>query len=275
MKRPAGNVYAEQLRVLNRYYHALITRLAEEIREKQTDFANPLLGEAESLLEKHARALADFWTVYRAPEPHGEMLFQRRLVSLQRGQYLCFRCRKIVRKKDGTCPRCGWSWEKGASRRSLPSGGRVTEPAQRALQAASEHARQLGWPVVEPEHLLLALAEEGRGVAAKALADAGIDFATLASRLPPRGPGGLRGGRTALSNGTEQVLEDAWAESRQRASKNYLNTGHLLLAITRAHGGDTGAACPVCCRSTWKHYAARLRCSSTLKFSDRTQLLHA
>jgi ATP-dependent Clp protease ATP-binding subunit ClpA len=42
---------------------------------------------------------------------------------------------------------------------------RVTEPAQRAVRSAKQEAGRLGHDRVGAEHLLLALAREGEGIA--------------------------------------------------------------------------------------------------------------
>ena len=53
--------------------------------------------------------------------------------------------------------------------------GRFTERAQKVIAYAQEEARRLNHNVVGTEHLLLGLIREGEGVAAKALANLGID----------------------------------------------------------------------------------------------------
>jgi hypothetical protein len=231
MKQPRGNQYRACLRVLDRYYRALVAQAAEEVLEKRDQFAVPLLGEGESVLEKYARALQDFAQVYHALKAQGEALYQRKLAHLKPGQYLCFRCRRVIRKEGFACPHCGWSWE-GRGRAAAPLIGALTEAARWALEAAGGHARRLRRAAVEPEHVLLALAEQGRGVAAQVLAGLGLDFATLAARVGGPSPAAEPppGGRPLPHSGaTEQLLADAWAECRQR-EQGPLNTGHLLLA---------------------------------------------
>ena len=53
---------------------------------------------------------------------------------------------------------------------------RFTEKAQKVVFYAQEEAKNLGYPVIGTEHLLLGLLREGEGVGAKALIALGIDL---------------------------------------------------------------------------------------------------
>jgi len=55
----------------------------------------------------------------------------------------------------------------------------VSPRAQRAIDRASEEATALGAVEAEPEHLLLALAQDEDGVAARVLEVFGIDYASI------------------------------------------------------------------------------------------------
>jgi hypothetical protein len=238
MNQPEGNEYADVLEILSRSYRALLAQLAEEIREKSDDFDNPLFGGPEGLLEKYAWPINHFSSVYGALRAEGEALFQKKVVCLADGQFLCFSCRAVISKSDTNCPKCGWSWRGQESGRWLPSEQRMTERAQRVLSLAGDHARRLRAARVEVEHLLLALAQEEQGTAARALAEMGIDYATLEGRITAAGPqvgAALERRHVPLGDVAEQVMADAWGECRQLEA-GQLGTGHLLLAMTRLLG---------------------------------------
>ena len=76
---------------------------------------------------------------------------------------------------------------------------RFTEKAKMALNAAQEAAAELGHSYVGSEHLLLGLAREGSGVAARVLRDAGLTSDSIAAliektRWPRRGRRSARSG---------------------------------------------------------------------------------
>ncbi len=54
-----------------------------------------------------------------------------------------------------------------------------TERGKRIIQIAHHEALKMGHSMVEPEHLLLGLAQEGGGVASRALAELGVDAGEL------------------------------------------------------------------------------------------------
>jgi ATP-dependent Clp protease ATP-binding subunit ClpA len=58
-----------------------------------------------------------------------------------------------------------------------------TEEARTAVRLAQEEARGLRHPSIGTEHILLALLEEGRGPAARALRDHGLVAADLRRRV--------------------------------------------------------------------------------------------
>src|SRR5262249_5604977 len=109
---PSGNEYAEVLAILNRYYHNLVAKLAEEVLEKRDDFDYPLLSNAEGVIEKYAHLINHCNTIYRALKSQGQALFQGKLVWLKEDEYLCFSCRAVMQKNATSCLKCGWSWER-------------------------------------------------------------------------------------------------------------------------------------------------------------------
>lgn len=56
-----------------------------------------------------------------------------------------------------------------------PDGLPYTSRAHKSLELAIDAAKELGGAEVGPEHLLIGLCDEGKGIAAQILADAGID----------------------------------------------------------------------------------------------------
>ena len=61
--------------------------------------------------------------------------------------------------------------------------GKFTQRAQKVIAYAQEEARRLKHNVVGTEHLLLGLIREGEGVAARALANLGIDANKVRSQV--------------------------------------------------------------------------------------------
>src|SRR4051794_3095798 len=79
----------------------------------------------------------------------------------------------------------------GKRRRSLGWGGsdgreRLTPRVRRVLAMAEDEATGLRHAEVGTEHVLIALLREGRGLAARALAELGIESAELAQRVRAR-----------------------------------------------------------------------------------------
>jgi uncharacterized protein (TIGR03435 family) len=112
---------------------------------------------------------------------------------------------------------------------------RYTERARRVLFFARYEAGRAGSPVVEPEHLLLALIREGKGLSARIFKRACVSADEVRRAIESRT---IR--REAISSGddlplsasTEQVLEFAAQES-DRLLHNYVSTEHLLLGVFR------------------------------------------
>jgi ATP-dependent Clp protease ATP-binding subunit ClpC len=110
---------------------------------------------------------------------------------------------------------------------------RMTDRSRRVLGLGARIARHLGHAAVDPEHLLLALADEGHGVAAHVLQNLGADRLALRQEFDARIPPGLhRSVRTVpLAEATERILDRALDEAR-RLNHNYIGTEHLVIALT-------------------------------------------
>ena len=113
-----------------------------------------------------------------------------------------------------------------------------TERAQAALRLAQESSAELGHGYVGSEHLLLGLAREGRGVAARVLAGQGLDGETLKSSIARMVGVGAPGGRPSqgLTPRCKRVIELSLSEAARMGS-SYVGTEHLLMGILREGDG--------------------------------------
>lgn len=123
---------------------------------------------------------------------------------------------------------------------------RFTSDARRAVIRAQEAAARLGAEQVEPEHLLLALAE-GCSPAARAIAEAGLDPDTIAAAIeadlvamleivgvPPSvvesAPARPRADRPGFGPQSKHALEHALREALRRRDRR-LGPEHVLLGV--------------------------------------------
>ena len=107
-----------------------------------------------------------------------------------------------------------------------------TDGARRTLILAQEEARSLHASSIGPEHLLLGLAREGQGIAAKALSDCGADYDRVRQIVEghPRGQAVRGSDPEPFSPSTMSVMERALQISWAQAD-GALDTGHLLVAL--------------------------------------------
>jgi ATP-dependent Clp protease ATP-binding subunit ClpA len=118
---------------------------------------------------------------------------------------------------------------------------RFTDRARHVLVLATENARLLGHDRLGTEHLLLGLVHEHDGVAARALADLGIELDTARAavvELLGRGPGSPEGS-PALTPRAKKMLELSLREALQ-TGHDYIGPEHLLLGLVR-EGEGAGA----------------------------------
>jgi ATP-dependent Clp protease ATP-binding subunit ClpB len=120
---------------------------------------------------------------------------------------------------------------------------KYTEKAREAVAAAIELARQSNNPQVEPEHLLVALAEQADGIVPELLRKMNVDAA-----------GVVRGGRELLKKlsqaygGSEPgmsprfklVTDQAQAEA-DRMKDDFVSTEHLFIAVADESGRSPSA----------------------------------
>ncbi|MFQ5997179.1 MAG: ATP-dependent Clp protease ATP-binding subunit [Dehalococcoidales bacterium] len=115
---------------------------------------------------------------------------------------------------------------------------KFSERARRVLTIAQEEARQLNHSYIGTEHILLGLAREEEGVAAKVLTNLGVSLNKVRSAVEfISGRGEQTGtGETGLTPRAKRVIELAIDEARQ-LGHNYIGTEHLLLGLLREGEG--------------------------------------
>ncbi|MBQ9904040.1 MAG: ATP-dependent Clp protease ATP-binding subunit [Synergistaceae bacterium] len=117
-----------------------------------------------------------------------------------------------------------------------------TERAKRVIQLAHQEATNMGHTMVEPEHLLIGLLNEGGGVACQALEELGVDPENLADHIRDL----IGKSQDILAKPTDlpmsprmkRALDLAMVEAR-KMGVNYVDTEHILLGIL---GDDSGLA---------------------------------
>jgi predicted metal-dependent hydrolase len=115
---------------------------------------------------------------------------------------------------------------------------RFTDRARRVMVLAQEETRLLNHNYIGTEHLLLGLAHEGQGGAAKALESLGIRLEALRSQVQEvvgRGQAAPRG-HIPFTPRAEKVLELSLREALQ-LGHSYIGTEHLLLGLIREGEG--------------------------------------
>jgi ATP-dependent Clp protease ATP-binding subunit ClpA len=115
---------------------------------------------------------------------------------------------------------------------------RFTDRARRVVVLAQEEARLLNHNYIGTEHLLLGLAHEGQGVAAKALESLGISLEAVRAQVEGiigRGDSAPTG-HIPFTPRAKKVLELSLRESKQ-LGHNYIGTEHILLGLLREGEG--------------------------------------
>ncbi len=129
----------------------------------------------------------------------------------------------------------------GAERPMDPAEGfsRFTARAGKVVVAAQEQARAAGAVEVSTAHLVLGLAAEPDGIAARVLVGQGVDLArlreTVAATLPPAS-GAAVPALIPFDDGAKAVLEGTFRVAL-RLGHNYVGTEHLLLAVLEHEAG--------------------------------------
>ena len=114
---------------------------------------------------------------------------------------------------------------------------RLTQKSQEALHDAQSKALRFGHTEVDGEHLLLALLDQGDGIAPRLLARAGADPDRLKAALEaellrrPRVSGpGVSPGQVSITQRLSRVL-DAAEQEAGRLKDEYVSVEHLLAAL--------------------------------------------
>jgi ATP-dependent Clp protease ATP-binding subunit ClpB len=120
---------------------------------------------------------------------------------------------------------------------------KYTEKAQESVMAAQQLAEQMNHAQIEPEHLLLALAEQQDGIVPELLRKMGADPKPFAAALREdlsRQPQAYGGSQPSLSPRMRKATDAAQAEAG-RLKDEFVSTEHLLLGIV-SEGGKSIAA---------------------------------
>ncbi len=115
---------------------------------------------------------------------------------------------------------------------------KFTERARRVLTLAQEEAQRFNHNYIGTEHLLLGLVREGDGVAAKVLANLGVELNKVRSAVEfiiGRGDRTVLG-EIGLTPRAKKVIELAVDEAR-RLNHHYIGTEHVLLGLVREGEG--------------------------------------
>ena len=115
---------------------------------------------------------------------------------------------------------------------------KFTERARRVLSLAQEEAQRFNHNYIGTEHLLLGLVREGDGLAAKVLANLGVELNKVRSAVEfiiGRGDRPISG-EVGLTPRAKKVIELAVDEAR-RLNHHYIGTEHLLLGLVREGEG--------------------------------------
>ena len=116
---------------------------------------------------------------------------------------------------------------------------RLTEKSQSALVAAQGTAERNGHPQIEPEHLLLALLEQGDGVVPQVLGKLNVAVGVLVQQTSAelnRLPRAAGGAAPTIGARLRKVLVGAHDELTQFGD-TYVSTEHLLLSLVERGAG--------------------------------------
>ncbi len=117
---------------------------------------------------------------------------------------------------------------------------RFTDRARRFRQAQQHEARELNHDLIGTEHILLGLAREGDGLAAKSLDALGVTCDAIREKVKelPKSAHGTSSNSPSFTPRAKKVLELSLREALQ-LGHSYIGTEHLLLGLLRQ--GDDSA----------------------------------
>jgi ATP-dependent Clp protease ATP-binding subunit ClpA len=115
---------------------------------------------------------------------------------------------------------------------------RFTDQSRRVIVLAQEEARMLDHNWIGTEHILLGLAKEGDGVAARALESIGISLDAVRQKVEEIIGRGQQApsGHIPFTPRAKKVLELSLREALQLGD-NYIGTEHILLGLVREGDG--------------------------------------
>jgi ATP-dependent Clp protease ATP-binding subunit ClpC len=116
----------------------------------------------------------------------------------------------------------------------------LTQRAQRVLQVlAPEEALKRGADQILPEHVVIAMLQDGDGIAVKALLSLRIDGIDLKNELSDSLPARKGGGAAVAPTQSRRnkVLLEYAAEEARSMGNDYIGTEHILIAAAREKGG--------------------------------------
>jgi ATP-dependent Clp protease ATP-binding subunit ClpB len=120
---------------------------------------------------------------------------------------------------------------------------KYTEKAREAVASAIELAQQSNNPQLEPEHLLVTLAEQQDGIVPELIRKMGIDPGVLARSgrdLIAKLPSAYGGAQPGMSPRLKLVTDQAQAEA-DRLKDEYVSTEHLFMSIADEGGRSPSA----------------------------------
>jgi ATP-dependent Clp protease ATP-binding subunit ClpB len=120
---------------------------------------------------------------------------------------------------------------------------KYTEKAREAVAGAIELAQQHNNPQLEPEHLLVTLAEQREGIIPELLRKSGIDPGVVvrgARELVAKLPSAYGGAQPGMSPRMKLVTDQAQAEA-DRLKDDFVSTEHLFIAIADESGRSPSA----------------------------------
>src|SRR5688572_19226194 len=123
---------------------------------------------------------------------------------------------------------------------------RFTDRARKVMALANQHALRRGDEYIDTGHVMLAMVEDGSGIAAQVLQTLNVDFESLATTttelMSPPSPHASSGtGKLSQVPRMKTVVLRAIEESHQ-LNHNYVGTEHLLLGLVRDEDGAGGEA---------------------------------
>ncbi|HBX22242.1 MAG TPA: ATP-dependent Clp protease ATP-binding subunit [Desulfotomaculum sp.] len=115
--------------------------------------------------------------------------------------------------------------------------GRFTQKAQKVFILSREEAGGLNHPYLGTEHVLLGLIREGEGVAAKALAELGIEADQVRAIVEQTSGRGEKEVKEIVPTPRVKKVIELSVEEARRMGNSYVGTEHILLGLIREGEG--------------------------------------